>query len=403
MATVVDAELIAGARRILSGVAFPTPLEHSRALSDLVGGPVYLKCENLQRTGSFKVRGAYVRMARLTPQERERGVVAASAGNHAQGVALAAAALGISAVVYMPADVALPKLEATQNYGAEVRLWGSNVDEALREARAVSRQTGRVFIHPFDHPDVIAGQGTIGPEILEKVPDVRTVLVPVGGGGLLAGILRGLERPGEPVRVVGVQAVGAAAYPPSIEAGHPVSLARTSTIADGIAVGTPGDVAFGIVREAGAEVRAVSDEQISRALLAVMERSKLVVEPSAATGVAAVLDSPGDFEPPVVIVLSGGNVDTLALLGLLRHGLTVAGRFLQFKVRIPDRPGSLATLLSHIASAGGNVVRVGHVRTGVELLVGEAEVEAEVETKGQDHRAQVLERLALAGYDVRAS
>jgi threonine dehydratase len=399
MPAVVDRAAVAEARRALDGIAFVTPLEYSRALSDLVGGPVHLKCENLQRTGSFKIRGAYVRMSRLTPQQRSRGVVAASAGNHAQGVALAAQLLGISAVVYMPTDVALPKLEATQNYGAQVRLWGATVDEALREARAVAERTGRTLIHPFDHPDIVAGQGTIGLEILDRVPDVRTVLVPTGGGGLVAGIAAALA--GEDVRVIGVQASAAAAYPASLAAGRPTSLAKMSTIADGIAVGKPGEVPFAIVRQSVAEIRTVSEEQISRGLLAVVERSKLVVEPSAAVGVAALLETPTAFTPPVVVVLSGGNVDTLLLLNVLRHGLSVAGRFLLLRVRIPDRPGSLATLLGHLAATGANVVTIGHVRTGLELLVGEVEIEAELETKGPHHCDAVLARLASAGYDVR--
>ncbi len=399
MADVVDRAAVEEAGRTLSGVSFVTPLEYSRALSDMVGGPVHLKCENLQRTGSFKIRGAYVRMSRLGEDERRLGVVAASAGNHAQGVALAAQLLGMSAVVYMPTDVALPKLEATQNYGAEVRLWGTTVDEALAEAREVAERSGRLLIHPFDHPDIVAGQGTIGLEILDRVPDVRTVLVPTGGGGLLAGIAAALAD--RDVRVVGVQAATAAAYPASLAAGRPVRLTRMSTIADGIAVGMPGAVPFSIIRERVPEIRTVSEEQISRALLSIVERSKLVVEPSATVGVAALLEAPDAFEPPVVVVLSGGNVDTLLLLNVLRHGLSVAGRFLLLKVRIPDRPGSLATLLGHLAATGANVVTIGHVRTGVELLVGEVEIEAEVETKGPDHCAAVLERLAAAGYDVR--
>jgi threonine dehydratase len=301
----------------------------------------------------------------------------------------------------MPADVALPKLEATRNYGAEVRLWGSSLDESLREAREVAERSGRVLIHPYDHPDVVAGQGTIGLEILEAVPDVRTILVPTGGGGLLAGIARAVERPDGHVRVVGIQASGAAAYPRSLAAGHPVALAAVATMADGIAVGTPGEVPFAIVRERVDEVRTVSEEQISRALLALVERSKLVVEPAGAVGVAALLETPAAFEPPIVVVLSGGNVDTLVLLHVLRHGLSVAGRFLLLRVRIPDRPGSLATLLGHLAATGANVVTVGHVRTGLELLVGEAEIEAELETKGPAHCRHVLERLATVGYDVR--
>ncbi len=401
MTAAVTPEAIGAARRLLKGVASDTPVEDSRALSRLVGGPVYLKCENLQRTGSFKIRGAYVRMSRLNADERRRGVVAASAGNHAQGVALAARMLGVSAVVYMPVDAALPKVEATRNYGAEVRLWGSTVDEALREAGSVAARTGRVLIHPFDHPDVVAGQGTIGLEILDRVPDVRTILVPLGGGGLLAGIACAVHGRSDGVRVIGVQAEGAAAYPPSLAAGHPMPLARMSTMADGIAVGTPGAVPFALIRDHVAEVRTVSEEQISRGLLAVAERSKLVVEPAAAVGVAAILAEPTAFEPPVVVVLSGGNVDTLLLLGVLRHGLSAAGRYLFLRVRIPDRPGALATLLSHLAAAGSNVVSLAHVRTGVQLLVGEVEIEAELETKGPDHCAAVLDRLHQAGFDVR--
>lgn len=401
MADAVTPETIAEARRVLGGIAFDTPVEYSRALSQLVGGPVHLKCENLQRTGSFKIRGAYLRMSRLSDAERRRGVVAASAGNHAQGVALAARMLGVSAVVYMPADAALPKVEATRNYGAEVRLWGATVDEALREARAVAERTGRVLIHPFDHPDVVAGQGTIGLEVLDRVPDVRTILVPLGGGGLLAGIACAVRGRDDGVRVVGVQAEGAAAYPASLAAGHPVPLPRMSTMADGIAVGRPGAVPFALIRDHVAEVRTVSEELISRGLLAMAERSKLVVEPAGAVGVAAILDSPRSFEPPVVVVLSGGNVDPILLLAVLRHGLSGAGRYLFLRVRIPDRPGSLATLLSHLAAAGSNVVSIAHVRTGVQLLVGEVEIEAEIETKGADHCAAVLERLHQAGYDVR--
>lgn len=396
---VVTVEDVRAARELLRGVVLTTPLEHSRALSDVVGGAVHLKCENLQRTGSFKLRGAYNRMSRLSAQERLRGVVAASAGNHAQGVALAARTLGVSAVVYMPADAALPKVEATRNFGAEVRLWGRTVDESLAEARAVAETSGRVLVHPFDHPDVVAGQGTIGLEILEQLPQARTVLVPTGGGGLLAGIAVALAGTG--VRVVGIQAAGAAAWPRSLEQGRPVPLTTMSTMADGIAVGRPGEVPFEIVSDLGLEVRTVGEEQIARALLAVAERSKLVVEPAGAVGVGALLEDPGVFEPPVVVVLSGGNVDTLLLVGVLRHGLSVAGRFLSLRVRVVDRPGSLATLLGHLASTGANIVSIQHLRTGVELLLGQADVELEVETRGLDHCSQVLDRLHQAGYDVR--
>ncbi len=410
-------------------------MQSSRALSDLVGGPVHLKCENLQRTGSFKIRGAYVRMTGLSEKKRARGVVAASAGNHAQGVALAARLLGISAVVYMPTSAALPKVAATRGYGAEVRLAGGTVDEALALARDEARRTGRVLIHPFDHPDVVAGQGTIGLEILEQVPDVRTIVVPVGGGGLVAGIatavgavarggrreaddaIRVDDAAGEPagrragdvaprsargdVRVIGVQAAAVAAYPPSLAAGRPIRVEGASTLADGIAVGAPGSVPFEVVRGRVERVATVSEEHISRALLATAERAKQVVEPAGAVGVAALLAEPGAFEPPVAVVLSGGNVDPLVLVNVLRYGLSAAGRYLQVRVRLHDRPGSLAGLLARLAASGANVVSVGHVRTGVELLAGEAEIEVELETRGHEHCAEVLEGLRTSGFAVR--
>jgi threonine dehydratase len=300
----------------------------------------------------------------------------------------------------MPADAALPKVEATHNFGAEVRLWGRTVDEALTEARAVAAATGRVLVHPFDHPDIVAGQGTIGLEILDRLPDLRTVLVPTGGGGLLAGIACAVRAQSD-ARVVGVQAAGAAAYPRSLAAGHPIALEHMSTIADGIAVGRPGRVPFELIRQNVDEVTTVSEELISRALLAVVERSKLVVEASGAVGVAALLEDPAAFEPPVAVVLSGGNIDTLLLLRVLRHGLSVAGRYLFLRVRVADRPGSLATLLAHLAATGSNVVSIAHVRAGVQLLVGEVEVEAQLETRGPDHCAAVLDRLHRAGYDIR--
>lgn len=391
-------------------------MQESRALGGLVGGPAYLKCENLQRTGSFKIRGAFVRMARLTAHERDQGVVAASAGNHAQGVALAAQILGVSAVVYMPVDAALPKVAATRGYGAEVRLVGATVDEALGLAIDEARRTGRVLVHPFDHPDVVAGQGTVGSEIVEQVPDVRTIVVPVGGGGLVAGIAAavGATRPGadddgarpphpggDGVRVVGVQAAGAAAYPASLEAGRPIPLTQMSTMADGIAVGLPGVVPFEVVRRRVERVVTVSEEYLARAILALAERAKLVAEPAGAAGFAAVLAEPAAFEPPVVVVLSGGNIDPLILVNVLRHGLSAAGRYLQVRVRLADKPGALAALLTHLAASGANVVSIAHVRTGVELLVGEVEIEAELETKGSAHSVDVLAALQARGYRIR--
>jgi threonine dehydratase len=387
------------AARLLTGVATRTPVETSRALSQIAGTPVLLKCENLQRAGSFKIRGAYVRMARLSPQEQALGVVAASAGNHAQGVALAAQLLGLDAVVYMPVDAALPKVAATKEYGAQVRLHGHSVDEALVEARAEAERTGRVLIHPFDHADIVAGQGTLALEILEQVPDVRTIVVPLGGGGLAAGIQAVVAEVAPHVRVVGVQAARAAAYPASLVAGEPVTARELHTMADGIAVGTPGRVPFDVLHRHACEVRTVSEEDLSRALLLVAERAKLLVEPSGAAGVAAVMAAgAGDLEGPVVVLLSGGNIDPLVLLRVVRHGLAVSGRYLQLRVRVTDTPGALADLLRELAAAGGNVMHVSHVRTGVDLEIDEVEIEVQVETKGPEHCVRVLQRLRDAGF-----
>lgn len=391
---------VRGARKMLSGVARVTALEGSRHLSRLVGAPVHFKCENLQRTGSFKLRGAYIRIAGLLPEERAAGVVAASAGNHAQGVALASSLLGVRSTVFMPKGAALPKISATLEYGAEVRLHGQAVDESLTAAQEYAEETGAVFIHPFDHPDVIAGQGTVGLEILDQCPQVRTVVVGIGGGGLVAGIAVAVKSLRPDVRIVGVQAEGAAAYPLSLAAGHPVTVEHPVTMADGIKVGRPGDVPFRIVRDLVDEVRTVTEDQISTALLHCLERAKLVVEPAGASSVAAVLGDPGAFEGPVVAVLSGGNVDPLLLQGVLRHGLSAQGRYLAVRLRLPDRPGALATLLGVLSEVDANVLDVSHVRTGQGLGLTEAEVELHLETKGPEHCSEVGEALRAAGYTV---
>ncbi|MGW7352589.1 threonine ammonia-lyase [Streptomyces sp. NPDC054784] len=399
-ALAVSVDDVRTAQKTLSGVARATALEGSRHLSALVGSPVHLKCENLQRTGSFKLRGAYVRIAALSADERARGVVAASAGNHAQGVALAASLLGVASTVFMPVGAPLPKVAATRDYGAQVRLHGQVVDETLRAAQEYARETGAVFIHPFDHPDVVAGQGTVGLEILEQCPEVRTIVVGVGGGGLAAGIAAAVKQLRPDVRVVGVQAEGAAAYPPSLAAGAPVVLDAPSTMADGIKVGRPGDVPFAIVSRLVDEVRTVSEDALSRALLLCLERAKLVVEPAGASPVAALLESPDTFEGPVVAVLSGGNVDPLVLQRTLRHGMAAAGRYLSLRLRLTDRPGALAALLRELSEADANVLDVSHVRTDSRLGVEEAEVELRLETKGREHCAAVADALRAAGYTV---
>ena len=384
----------------LVGVIRELPLAGAQWLERLVGGEVRLVTENLQRAGSFKIRGAYHRISRLSADEREAGVVAASAGNHAQGVAVAAQLLGVRATVFMPEGATIPKVQATLGYGADVRFHGDTIDQALEAAREFSRETGAVLIHPFDHVDVIAGQGTLGLEIMAKLPAVRTVVVCTGGGGLLAGVALAVKSLDPSVRVVGVQAEAAAAYPPSLAAGHPVLLTSMATMADGIAVGRPGDVPFAVVQEHVDEIMTVSEEQISRAALLLLERAKLVVEPAGAAAAAAVLAHPHAFEPPVAIVLSGGNVDPLVLLRIIRYGLASAGRYLTLAVRMPDRPGSLARLLNDIQSMHANVVDIEHNRVDAGLRVDEVDIVVHVETRGQDHCQALLAHLTAGGYRI---
>jgi threonine dehydratase len=397
----VTVEAIRAAREMLRGVARVTPVIPARYLAEQVGGPVWLKCENLQVAGSFKVRGAHVRLSGLSAQQRAVGVVAASAGNHAQGVAKAARGLGIRTTVFMPAGAPLPKLAATRAYGAEVITTGSTIDDALEAATEFSERTGAVLIHPFDHEDIVVGQGTIGLEILEQVPDVRTVLVCTGGGGLVAGIATVMAELAPAVRVIGVQAANAAAIPASLAAGHPVALERMTTMADGIAVGRPGVVPLAIIADRGVEVRTVSEEALSRGLLLVLERSKLLVEPAGAAGVAALLEDSSGIEAPVVVVLSGGNIDPLLLARVLEHGLIAAGRYLALRVRIPDRPGGLAELVARVAELAANVISVEHVRTTQGLSVGEVDVSLHLETRGPEHCEQVAAGLQASGFLVR--
>jgi threonine dehydratase len=399
---VIQLSDVQAAAALLEGVAIRTPMEESRWLSSMAGGPVWLKCENLQRTGSFKIRGAYTRMSRLTDEERAHGVVAASAGNHAQGVALAAQMLGIKATVFMPEGAPIPKLNATRSYGAQVVFHGHTIDETLKEARRFAEENGAVLIHPFDHPDICAGQGTCGLEVVEQAPDVRTVLVPTGGGGLVAGVAVAVKALRPDVRVVGVQAEQAAAYPASLAQGHPVALETMNTMADGIAVGEPGLVPFEAIERYVDEVVTVSEESISRALVLLLERAKLVVEPAGAVGVAAVMEHLGTLDLPAVAILSGGNVDPLLLGKLIRHGMAAAGRYLSLRVRIPDRPGGLARLLGELAETGANVLEVVHERLSTALRVDEVEVLLQLETRGTDHAHEVVARLRAHGYAVTA-
>jgi threonine dehydratase len=389
---------VVAARKVIAGIMLQTPVLHSRVLSERIGGPVYLKCENLQRTGSFKARGAYVRISRLPEAERDRGVVAASAGNHGQGVAFAADMLGAKATVVMPEGAPLPKIEATKSYGADVILHGTTVEHALAKAKEFAAEHGSIFIHPFEHPDVVLGQGTVGLEIIEQCPDVRTIAMPVGGGGLAAGIAIAAKGTSPAIRVIGAQADAVAAFPPSFAAGQPVTVTSGATMADGIAVARPGELAFAVLAEFADRVVTASEESLSRALLLCLERSKQVVEPAGAAAVAALLEHPRAFEPPVVAVLSGGNIDPLLLSKVLRHGLAAAGRYLTFRCRLPDRPGALATLLTEVAGLGANVLDVVHERVTPGLHVGEVEVLLQVETRGPGHCDSVIGQLRGSGY-----
>ncbi|ASF08572.1 threonine dehydratase [Nocardia brasiliensis NBRC 14402] len=402
----VGMERIEAAAALLAPVMRKTPMVTLRVLSERVGTEVLLKCENLQRTGSFKPRGAYNRIANLPAEDRARGVVAASAGNHAQGVAWAAASLGLASTVFMPVGASLPKLAATKAYGAEVRQVGETIEDSLDAAREFAERTGATLIHPFDHPDIVAGQATVALEILEQVPDLGAVLVPTGGGGLIAGVAVALHKLAPQVRVIGVQAAEAAAWPGSLAAGKPVRVARMSTMADGIAVGQPGQVPFAHVAEHVSTMLTVDEDSLSKALLLCLERAKLIVEPAGAAAVAALMscaaaDLDLDLARPVCAILSGGNIDPLLLTRLIGHGLSAAGRYLAVRVTIADRPGGLSALLAVVGKTGASVVDVAHSRTGTWLALNEVEVSLTLETRGHTHRDDVLTALTNAGYSVR--
>ena len=401
--TEITLEDLLAARELLGDVASVTPVEQSRWLSETVGAPVLLKCENLQRSGSFKIRGAYVRIARLSAEDRARGVVAASAGNHAQGVALAASLLGAESTVFMPEGAPIPKEKATRAYGAEVRFAGETVESALQAAVDFAESTGAILIHPFDHVDVVAGQGTLGLELIEQIPELATVVVPVGGGGLAAGTACALHAVRPDVRVIGVQAERAAAYPESLRQGQPVTVEGRATMADGIAIARPGAVPFAAISRHVDQVLTVSEDSLSQALLLLLERAKLLVEPAGAAAVAALLEHRAtivDGRGPIVAILSGGNIDPLLLMQVIRHGMASAGRYLSFRVRIPDRPGELMRLLTELAQMQVNVLDVVHERTAAALHVDEVEVALQVETRGENHRVVIESHLREQGYSL---
>lgn len=389
------------ASKRLTGIIRPTVMVHAGWLERQINQPVYLKPENLQRAGSFKIRGAYNLMSQLSDEEKKKGVVAASAGNHAQGVALAAQLLGIKSKVYMPVSASIPKVLATKGYGAEVKFAGDTIDVSIAEARKDSEQTGSIFISPFDHPYIVAGQGTVGLEIIEQLPEVKTVLVCTGGGGLIAGSALAIKQKNPNVKVIGVQAENAAAYPQSLKEGKPVALKSMNTMADGIAVGKPGDVPFGIIKDYVDDIVTVSENELSIGLLQTLERGKLLVEPGGAAAVAAFIANPKAFEGPVAIVLSGGNIDPLLLERIMQTGLAAAGRYLTVRIRIKDKPGSLAKLLSEIGSLGANILDVFHLRTDPMLALDEVAVNITMETRGQDHEVEVLQRIKSLGHEAQ--
>lgn len=393
------------ARTTVAAVIDETPMQSSRSLSEVLGSDVWLKCENLQRTGSYKIRGAYNRLVHLSEEDKARGVVAASAGNHAQGVAFAARQLGIRSTIFMPVGVALPKLSATKEYGADVELSGNVVDETLRAAAEFARETGAVFIHPFDHRDVVTGQGTLGLEILEQLPDVDTILVPIGGGGLISGVASAVKQKaaatGRTVRIIGVQAANAAAYPVSLIAGEPTEIKIAPTIADGIAVSKPGTINFEIIRDVVDEVITVEEDDIARALLVLLERAKMVVEPAGAVGVAAILAGKVQHSGTTVAILSGGNIDPLVMERIISHGLAASERYLKLRIPMPDRPGQLARTAEIVAASNANVVEVLHTRHGSGMQISEVELELHIETRGPEHAELVIHNLREAGFNPR--
>ena len=382
------------ARERLTGVARVTPLYSSETLSRLVGRPVHLKAENLQRTGAFKIRGAFNTIAQLSDEERAKGVVTASAGNHGQAVAWAAREAGIAATIVVPESAPMAKVEAARSYGARVELSGEGYDEALDVALSLATEGGSTFVHAFDDPRVVAGQGTLGLELVDELPPgPGTLVVPVGGGGLASGIALAVSELRPELRVVGVQAAACAPIAGYAPTG--------TTIADGIAVKQPGALTRPILEELLDDVVVVDDEEISQAIVLLLERVKLVVEGAGAAPVAALLAGRVGGEGGACAILAGGNVDATTLNSVIRHGLTSSGRHLVVALLIPDRPGELARIVGVIAAEHANVLGVTHHREGRNIGVLETEAEVTLETRGEEHSQQLIKALADAGYTVR--
>lgn len=387
------------ARQTLAGVIHRTPLVYSGTYSRFSDNEIYLKLENTQKTGSFKIRGAYNKIASLTPDERKRGVIAASAGNHAQGVAFAAKNWGIPCTIVMPEGAPLTKIEATNGYGAKVVLHGANYDAAYQYAQQLQAANGMTFIHAFDDAAIIAGQGTIALEILAEVPDMDVIVTQIGGGGLAAGVACAAKLLKPDIQIIGVQAKGAASMHASLQAGEIRTLEYVETIADGIKVKRPGNLTFELVRQYVDDVIPVDDDQITKAMLLLMERSKTVVEGAGAVGLAAVLDKQFPFrKKKVAVLLSGGNVDVNLLSKIIERGLVGAGRYLRLVTTVPDRPGILLAMAKIFAEEKSNVISIHHHRMGERIVLGQAEVEVNLETRDRNHIERILKRLSDMGF-----
>ena len=398
----LDAEDVRAARERVAETARHTPTEYSHSLSELTGADVHLKLETFQRTGAFKIRGATNRIATLPEETRDRGIVTASAGNHAQGVALAASRLGVDALVVMPEGAPVSKVKATKNYGAEVVLHGVDYDGAAARAREIEREQGLYYLHAFDDPMVMAGQGTLGLEVVEDRPEVDTVVVPVGGGGLISGVATAVKDHDPSVRVVGVQAEGAASLPQSLERGERVTLDAVDTIADGIATRSVGERTFEVIRERVDEAVTVADDDTALALTTLLEREKTLVEGAGAVALAAVLAEAFDYDDgeTVVPLLCGGNIDMNTLTTVIVRGLVNTGRYLRLRTTLVDRPGALLDLTDVIAGHRANIYAIRHDRTSRNVAMNDAEVELDLETRGPEHVAELTDALEAAGYEV---
>jgi len=399
MDTPVSLEDIQQARYTIGSLAHRTPMLAALSLGQLAACELLLKAENLQRAGSFKVRGAANRIAALSTEQKERGVITASAGNHAQGVALAAGTLGIPCTVVMPMGASLPKVEATRGYGATVLLEGDGFDQAQDHARRVMQEKALTFIPAFDDPAIIAGQGTIGLEMLEQSEGLDTIVVPVGGGGLISGIALAIKETAPNITVIGVQAAAATAVVDSYKANRRLSVKQEATVADGIAVGAPGELTVPLVLRYVDDMVAVEEEEITQAMMLLLERSKLLVEGAGAVGLAAVLAGKIPVAGKRVgVVLSGGNVDSHLIARVVEHGLAHAGRYLVFRVMLEDRPGQLHRLLTIISGSQVNVLDIGHLRHAPSVHMGQVEIQLTLETRNNAHTLEVMERLRSAGY-----